>query len=298
MTISMKHAEAVLGNQLTFVQSEDGTVYVPLKRLCESLRIDYEGQRSKVRNRRILNAELVSVPGTDGRHRKMLCLPLEAIGNWASTIDLSTMQSDVLEALKGCLEKPDEVFEGAREARKGGATMEKSAEIAEDVYMEEWDDEAPIHPIYKELRKKMASDLNRLLKTIYRLSEVLTKAIMTEGYGEGILDVNSRTERKLIERSLSAWSKLDTIRAISGNPIEYSLYMSLDDLLNELRRYACSTHEALMYVVVDSSICRLLADDLPEQFVFNCRDFFEIIDSLLGGDVGELEIMLGKIVTP
>ena len=93
MTISMQHAEEVLGNQLTFVQVEDGGVYVPLKRLCESLRIDYEGQRSKVRNSEVLKAELVSVPGTDGRHRKMLCLPVGAVGDWASTIDPSTLET-------------------------------------------------------------------------------------------------------------------------------------------------------------------------------------------------------------
>lgn len=162
--------------------------------------------------------------------------------------------------------------------------------------MEDFDDEAPINPVYKKLKKKMASDLNRLLKTVYRLSEVLTKAIMTEGYFDGILDVNSRTKRKLIERSLSAWSKLDTIRAISGNPVEHTDYLSPDNLLDELRRYACSTHEALMYEVVDSSICGLLADDLPEQLVYACTDFFEIIDSLLREDVRALEELLIKIV--
>lgn len=174
--------------------------------------------------------------------------------------------------------------------------MNKSAEELEDIYREEFDDEAPIHPVLKKFKKKMASDLNRLLKTIYHLSEVLTKAIMTVGYGNGILDANSRTKRKLIEGSLSAWSKLDTIRAMSGNPTEHTFYMSPDDLLDELRRYACSTHEALMYVVVDSSICGLLADDFSEQFVYNCRDFFEIIDSLLREDVAALGGLLSKIV--
>jgi hypothetical protein len=174
--------------------------------------------------------------------------------------------------------------------------MTRNAERDGEVCMEDFDDEAPINPVYKKLKKKMASDLNRLLKTIYRLSEVLTKAIMTEGYFDGILDVNSRTKRKLIERSLSAWSKLDTIRAISGNPVEHTDHLSPDNLLDELRRYACSTHEDLMYVVVDSSICGLLADDLPEQLVYACTDFFEIIDSLLREDVRALEELLIKIV--
>ena len=299
MIISTKHAEQAFGKQLTFVQSGDGIVYVPLKRLCESLSIDYEGQRSKVRNSDALHAELLPVPGTDGRPRKMLCLPVDAVGDWASTIDPNTMRHEVLKALRGYLEEPDEEDpEDAWEARIENANMKKSTEIEADIYMEELDDEAPVNPVFKKLKKKMASDLNRLLKTIYRLSEVITKAIMTEGYGHGILDMNSRTKRKLMERSLSAWSKLDTIRAISGNPTEHTLYMSPDDLLDELRRYACSTHEDLMYVVVDTSICTLLADDLPKQFVYNCEDFFEIIDSLLREDVAELESMLGKIVTP
>ncbi|MGO9571032.1 MAG: phage antirepressor N-terminal domain-containing protein [Desulfomonilaceae bacterium] len=111
MTISNQPAEEVLGNQLTFTQVEDGTVYVPLKSLCESLRIDYEKQRSKVRNSKDLQAELVSVPGTDGRHRKMLCLPLEAIGEWASTIAPSAVPPEVKEGLMSYLEEPDEALE-------------------------------------------------------------------------------------------------------------------------------------------------------------------------------------------
>jgi hypothetical protein len=117
MINSTEHAEAGLGKQLTFVQAEDGTFYVPLKRLCKTLKIDYEGQRSKVRNSEELHAELVSVPGTDWRHRKMLCLPLEAIGAWASTIDATTLQPEVIEALMSYLEEPEEVS-AAPETRK------------------------------------------------------------------------------------------------------------------------------------------------------------------------------------
>jgi hypothetical protein len=174
--------------------------------------------------------------------------------------------------------------------------MKKSPETVKDRSMEELDDEAPINPIYKEYKNKMASDMNRLLKSIYRLSEVITKAIMTEGYFDSILSANSRTSRKLIERSFSAWSKLDTIRAISRNPIEHANYLSPDDLLDELRTYACSTDEALMYVVVDSSLGGLLIDDLPKQLVYSCTDFFEIIESLLREDVAALEGLLSKIV--
>jgi hypothetical protein len=120
MINSTQHAGGVLGNQLTFVQAEDGTVYLPLKRLCESLRIDYKGQRSKVRNSAVLNAELLSVPGTDGRLRKMLCLPADTVGDWASTIDPRTLKPEVIEAFTGLLEESDEVS-AASEFRKANA---------------------------------------------------------------------------------------------------------------------------------------------------------------------------------
>lgn len=107
MIISTEHAGVVFGNQRTFVQAGNGTVYVPLKSLCETLKIDYEKQRRKVRNNQTLTAELLFVSGTDGRLRKMLCLPMAAVGDWASTIDPDTVRPEVLEALEGYLKDSD-----------------------------------------------------------------------------------------------------------------------------------------------------------------------------------------------
>jgi hypothetical protein len=136
MIISTEHAGGALGNQLTFVQAEDGTFYVPLKRLCETLKIDYEGQRSKVSNSEELHTELLSVPGTDGRKRKMLCLPADAVGDWASTIDPRTLKPEVVEALSGYLEEPDETLQGCEETSDSPRllliTSEKLAELAVD----------------------------------------------------------------------------------------------------------------------------------------------------------------------
>ena len=50
----------------------------------------------------------------------MLCLPVEAIGDWASTIDPGTLRPEVVVALKGYLEEPDEVS-AASEFRKANA---------------------------------------------------------------------------------------------------------------------------------------------------------------------------------
>jgi hypothetical protein len=126
MIISTEHAVDFLGSQLTFVQVSDGTTYAPLKRLCESLGIDYEGQKRKVRNNPALNTELISVPGPDGRHRMTLCLAVADVGEWASTIDPNAVPPGVLEKLGGYLEGSDEVSE---DSENQGATADP--EIAE-----------------------------------------------------------------------------------------------------------------------------------------------------------------------
>jgi hypothetical protein len=120
MIISTEHAVDFLGSELTFVQISDGTTYVPLKMLCESLEIDYEGQRRKVRNNPALNTEVMSVPGTDGRHRMTLCLAVADVGEWASTIDPDAVRQEVLEALEGHLKEPD-ASSGGNEDQEGTA---------------------------------------------------------------------------------------------------------------------------------------------------------------------------------
>jgi hypothetical protein len=42
MTNSTLRAEGVLGNEITYVQRDDGTVYVSLKSLCRCLGIDHD----------------------------------------------------------------------------------------------------------------------------------------------------------------------------------------------------------------------------------------------------------------
>jgi len=130
MMNSTKHAEEVLGNKLTFVQDGYGTTYVPLKRLCESLGIDYERQRSKARNGKQPKAKLMPVTGTDGRHRNMPCLPLAEIGDWASAIDPNTVPPEVLEELRGYLEEPDEVSQVPED--QGASADPGMAEITSD----------------------------------------------------------------------------------------------------------------------------------------------------------------------
>jgi hypothetical protein len=181
MIDSTQHAGGGLGNQLTSVQAEDGTVYVPLKRLCESLGIDYERQRSKVRNSQVLNAALVSVPGTDGRHRKMLCLPLEDVGAWASTIDPGTLRPEVVEALRGYLEEPDEALEG------GEAQGEA-------------DDPRTVVLSYE--------DLDKLIDSVVRSTmKMIRERIMKQFYWSNLSDLTSNLSRFEYEGASEADSR-------------------------------------------------------------------------------------------
>lgn len=107
MIISTENVGIVFGNQPTFVQAGNGTVYVPLKSLCETLKIDYEKQRRRVRNNKTLTAELLFVSGTDRKLRKTLCLPMAAVGDWVSTIDPDAVPPEVLEAIENYLWKSE-----------------------------------------------------------------------------------------------------------------------------------------------------------------------------------------------
>jgi hypothetical protein len=120
MMNSTEQAVDFLGHQINCVQDADGTPYVPLKRLCEILGIDHNRQRKEIKNSGVFHWKIVSVKGGDWRHRKMLCLPSEVVGDWASTIDSTTVRPEVVEALTNLLEKSDEAVE-EREAREATA---------------------------------------------------------------------------------------------------------------------------------------------------------------------------------
>lgn len=98
----------IIGKEVTGVGTLDGPIYVPLKALCVFLGVNYDRQRSKIRNGSAFIPELVPIQGKDCRRRKMLCLRLEQIGDWASTIDPDTVRLDALEVLRSCLELPEE----------------------------------------------------------------------------------------------------------------------------------------------------------------------------------------------
>src|SRR5690554_1709432 len=74
---------------------------VPIKPICEALRIDEDAQRRKLKDDNYLNsvAVLSTATGSDGKQYEMVCLPLEFIFGWLFTINPKNVKEEAREAV-------------------------------------------------------------------------------------------------------------------------------------------------------------------------------------------------------
>ncbi len=117
---STQQAVDFLGNQIDTVLDADGAPYVPLKWLCEILGIDDKRQRREVKDSGVYNWKMLSVKGADGRHRKMLCLPVKQACLWFYIINPNTVRPEIKERL---LEYKEESTTALRQSREYGLTI-------------------------------------------------------------------------------------------------------------------------------------------------------------------------------
>lgn len=77
------------GVDIATVTTEDGSIFVPVKPICQALTIDFEGQRQRIARHYILGSTAFTLKAVaaDEKEREMLCLPLEYIYGWLFTID-------------------------------------------------------------------------------------------------------------------------------------------------------------------------------------------------------------------
>jgi hypothetical protein len=115
-----EHGVDFLGHKINCIQDADGTPYVPLKWLCEILGIDPDGQRRSVKGRGIYEWKMLSVKGTDGRHRKMLCLPQKQLCFWSYIVNANTVRPEIRERL---LEYQQESTTALRHTRQYGLAL-------------------------------------------------------------------------------------------------------------------------------------------------------------------------------
>jgi hypothetical protein len=75
------------GDKLTAVLAEDGTIYVPVKPLCEGLDIQWSAQSKRINRDPVLSEMATSVSimdmqGDPPQRRAMTCLPLDYLNGW------------------------------------------------------------------------------------------------------------------------------------------------------------------------------------------------------------------------
>lgn len=68
---------------------KDGTIYVPIKPICDAIGIESEPQRVKIQNDEFFNSTttIIVVVAADGKEREMVCLPLRYVYGWLATIN-------------------------------------------------------------------------------------------------------------------------------------------------------------------------------------------------------------------
>lgn len=87
-------------DEIIAVQVEDGTVYVPLRPICDLLGIQWSAQRRRINRDEILSevAQIISVSVTDTlrtRDREMLCLPLDFVNGFLFGINAQRVNPEI-----------------------------------------------------------------------------------------------------------------------------------------------------------------------------------------------------------
>ena len=90
-------------DELTAVQLEGGEIFVPVRRLCENLGLDWTAQRQRINRDEVLAEGLKGVvitttpspSGRGGGPQDMLCLPLDLIPGWLFGIQTGRVKEEI-----------------------------------------------------------------------------------------------------------------------------------------------------------------------------------------------------------
>jgi hypothetical protein len=108
------------GDELTAVRVEDGTIYVPIRPICERLGVDWSSQRQRINRDAVLSKYFVVVTTTkSGRgNPNMSALPLDYLNGWLFGINASRVSAEIRERLiqyqEECYRVLAEVFQQNR----------------------------------------------------------------------------------------------------------------------------------------------------------------------------------------
>ena len=119
VTAISQRAVDFYGDSLLAVQAEGG-IYVPVKRVCEALGIDWESQRQRIMRDEVLSTSAcviqVQVPG-DTQRREMVCLPDDMLHGFLFGVSAERIKPENREQLlrykRECYRRLHESFTGA-----------------------------------------------------------------------------------------------------------------------------------------------------------------------------------------
>lgn len=96
-----KKITRINGVEIAAVTTEDGSIFVPVKPICQALTIDFSAQAQHIKRHHILASTMVTLTtvAADEKEREMLCLPLEYIYGWLFTIDAGQVAESRREAV-------------------------------------------------------------------------------------------------------------------------------------------------------------------------------------------------------
>lgn len=99
MDIVKQQSVEFYGDMLTAVQADDGTVYIPIRPICELIGVAWSPQRRRINRDPVLSEEMkgVTVTVTPGGKQEMLCLPLDYISGFLFGINAERVKPELRE---------------------------------------------------------------------------------------------------------------------------------------------------------------------------------------------------------
>lgn len=87
------YGDAVLSAEI------DGVIYIPVRRLCENLGVDWKSQHARLKSDPKFNCGDITIVGKDGKNREMLCLNERDCHAWLFSINANKVKRSLKEKL-------------------------------------------------------------------------------------------------------------------------------------------------------------------------------------------------------
>jgi hypothetical protein len=87
---------------LSAVRDGHGVIWVPLRRLCEAIGLNYAGQYTKAQEDRVPSRHIamIEIPDGFGRTQETVCLDLAFVRGWLFGINANKVKSDIRDVLE------------------------------------------------------------------------------------------------------------------------------------------------------------------------------------------------------